>query len=164
MKRTILAILVGLIGGNLVCMAPALAASGSSVFIAQCAVCHQPDAKGVEGIYPPLAGSIGNYVKLKQGREYVVRVPSFGLTGPIKVHGEEFSSTMPPLSQLSDEDIAAALNYVLTHFNQSLLPKDFKPLTADEVKGYRAASMSEEQVHAERGKLMAALKQAGDLK
>ncbi|MEZ4606102.1 MAG: hypothetical protein R2865_04665 [Deinococcales bacterium] len=35
------------------------------------------------------------------------------------------------LAELSDDDIAAVLNYILTEWdNQSLLPADFNPYTA----------------------------------
>jgi len=140
------------------------AAGGSELFASNCIVCHQPDAKGVQGIYPPLADMVGNYVKLKAGRAYLAHVPSFGLTGVIVTNGESLDSNMPPLSQLSDADIAAVINYVLTKFNQPLLPADFKPLTADEVHGYRAKAMSENEVHNERDALLAALRKAHDLK
>lgn len=140
------------------------AASGSQIFASNCMVCHQPDAKGVPGIYPPLADTVGTYVKLKAGRIYLAHVPSFGLTGKVDSHGESFNNNMPPLSNLSDDDIAAVINYVLTKFNQSRLPAGFKPLTAEEVHGYRAKSMSEDEVHSERAALLEALKKAGDLK
>ena len=44
---------------------------------------------------------------------------------------------MQPWPNLKDEDIAQVLNYVLTTFNAKLLPKDFSPLTSEEVKKYR---------------------------
>jgi mono/diheme cytochrome c family protein len=140
------------------------AAPGSQVFASNCIVCHQPDGKGVQGIYPPLAETVGAYVKLKQGRAYLAHVPSFGLTGVVVTNGESIDGNMPPVSQLSDEDIAAVINYVLTTFNKSLLPADFKPLTDDEAHGYRAKEMSESDVHNERAALIEALKKAGDLK
>lgn len=151
-------------GAMLACGATLHAAPGSQVFASNCIVCHQPDAKGVQGIYPPLADTVGVYVKLKQGRAYLAHVPSFGLTGVIVTHGESIDGNMPPVSQLSDEEIAAVINHVLTTFNKSLLPADFKPLTAEEVHGYRAKEMSEADVHSERAALMEALKKAGDLK
>ena len=35
-----------------------------------------------------------------------------GFTGPIKVNGATFVSTMPPWSQLNDDDLANVLTYV----------------------------------------------------
>ncbi|HTW89712.1 MAG TPA: cytochrome c [Candidatus Binataceae bacterium] len=160
-RRTIRVIVAGVV---LAYAAAAGAAGGSQVFASNCMVCHQADAKGVPGIYPPLADTIGSYVRFKAGRAYLAHVPSFGLAGQIDSHGESFDNDMPPLTQLSDADIAAVIGYVLTRFNQSLLPGDFKPLTADEVHRYRASHMEEADVYRERAALLGALKQAGDLK
>jgi mono/diheme cytochrome c family protein len=148
----------------LACAGTTGAASGSQLFASNCIVCHQPDGKGVQGIYPPLNETVGSYVKLKAGRAYLAHVPSFGLAGQIDSHGESFDSNMPPLTQLTDDEIAAVINYVLTKYNQSILPGKFKPLTPGEVHGYRAKPMSETDVHGERAALLAALKKAGDLK
>ena len=49
------------------------------------------------------------------------------------------------------------LNYVLTTFNAKLLPKDFSPLTGDEVKKYRTTKHWLGDVHKEREALMKAL-------
>jgi mono/diheme cytochrome c family protein len=136
-------------------------AMGANVFATTCIVCHQPGARGVEGIYPPLADSIGLYMRVKEGRRYLVHVPSFGLTGPIEVHGKKFDNTMPPLSMLNDEQIAAVLNFILKKFNASVLPSNFKPLTADEVKKYRAHEMSEIQVNRERANMISTLARLG---
>ncbi len=152
------------VGAVLACAGSLGAAPGSQVFASNCIVCHQPDAKGVPGIYPPLADTVGRYVKLKEGRAYLAHVPSFGLTGPIESHGESVDSNMPPLTQLSDDDIAAVITYVLTKFNQSQLPADFKPLTAEEVHEYRAKEMSETDVHSEQASLLEALRKASDPK
>jgi mono/diheme cytochrome c family protein len=146
------------------CSANVHAAGGSEVFASNCIVCHQPDAKGVQGIYPPLAETVGVYAKLKQGRAYLAHVPSFGLTGVIVTNGESIDGNMPPLSQLSDDEVAAVINYILTKFNSRLLPANFKPLTIGEVHGYRAKPMTETEVHNERAALFEALKKAGDLK
>jgi mono/diheme cytochrome c family protein len=166
MNRQALQRVIGLIAvGAVVGFAgTAGAAGGSQVFASNCIVCHQPDGKGVPGIYPPLADTIGSYVKLKAGRVYLAHVPSFGLAGKVDSHGGSFDGNMPPLTQLSDDDMAAVINYVLAKFNQSLLPGDFKPLTAEEVHGYRAKPMEEANVHSERAALLDALKKAGDLK
>jgi nitrite reductase (NO-forming) len=36
-----------------------------------------------------------------------------GLSGPVTVNGNGFNSVMPPLSQLTDDEIANILTYVL---------------------------------------------------
>jgi mono/diheme cytochrome c family protein len=132
-------------------------ANGSDIFTSNCVICHQANAKGVPGMYPPLADSIGAYVAIPEGRAYLVHVVAFGLTGAISVHGQTYNGVMQSWTKLKDEDEAEVLNYVLTNFNANLLPKDFAPLAADEVKKYRAANTALGDVHKEREALMKAL-------
>jgi mono/diheme cytochrome c family protein len=129
-------------------------ADGKAIFVSNCAVCHQPDGKGAPGVYPPLADSIGRYVALKDGRTYLIDVVSFGMGGKIESGGESFEGDMPPWPQLSDDDVAQALNYVLTGLNSKLLPTDFKPISADEVRAERAKQLTAAAVHAERDALV----------
>jgi mono/diheme cytochrome c family protein len=145
----------------LLALASSVRASGSSIFASHCAVCHQPSGKGVPGTYPPLADSIGSYLRVPEGRAYLVHVVSFGLTGPISVHGYFYYGVMQSWSQFSDEQVADVLNYVLTNFNPGLLPKDFKPYTADEVRTLRAARLQFADVYRERAALQKALSKAG---
>ena len=72
-----------------------------------CAACHQPSGKGVEGAFPPLAGS--DYLNADKAR--AVAIVTHGLTGKITVNGKAYNSQMPQLN-LSDEDVANALTYV----------------------------------------------------
>ncbi len=158
MKRQIVVtvgIVVAVLAGK-VCCAQTVP-PGKKVFESRCAVCHMPQATGVPGIFPHLADSIGRYLSVKGGRAYLAHVPCFGLTGPIKSHGEEIDNTMPALDFLSNEELAGALTYVLTTFNAKLLPENFKPYTAAEIKADRAHHMNMEAVHAEREKLIARL-------
>ena len=134
-------------------------ADGHNIFISNCAVCHQPDGKGAPSVYPPLAGSVGKYVALKEGRAYIIDVVSFGMGGKIDSAGDSFEGDMPPWPQLSDQDVADVLNYVLTSFNAKLLPADFKPISPDEVKAERAKPLTAATVHTERDAL---IKQLGD--
>jgi mono/diheme cytochrome c family protein len=74
-------------------------ADGHGVFISNCAVCHQPDGKGAPSVCPPLAGSVGRYVALKQSRTYVMDVVSFGMGSKIDSEGDSFEGDMPPWPQ-----------------------------------------------------------------
>ena len=135
----------------------ASAASGSDIFNSNCVICHQANAKGVPGMYPPLTDSIGSYVAIPEGRAYLVHVVSFGLTGAISVHGQTYNGVMQPWPKFKDEDVAQVLNYVLTTFDAKLVGKDFTPLDADEVKKYRTMNTALGDVHKERKALMKAL-------
>jgi mono/diheme cytochrome c family protein len=141
----------------IVAIAGSAHASGSSIFAAHCAVCHRLDGKGVPGTYPPLAGSVGNYVRIPDGRQYLVHVVSFGMMGPISVKGRTYNGLMQSWNRFSDDDVTQVLNHVLMDLNGRLLPKDFKPLTPDEVRRLRATSASFFDVHNERDRLMKAL-------
>jgi mono/diheme cytochrome c family protein len=125
-------------------------ADGHGVFISNCAVCHQPDGKGAPSVYPPLADSVGRYVVLKNGRAYLIDVVSFGMGGKIESGGDSFEGDMPPWPQLNDQDVADVLTYVLTGLNPKLLPADFKPISADEVKAERAKQLNAAAIHTER--------------
>jgi mono/diheme cytochrome c family protein len=132
-------------------------ADGHGVFISNCAVCHQPDGKGAPSVYPPLADSVGRYVALKEGRVYLIDVVAFGMGGKIESGGDSFEGDMPPWPQLTDQDVADVLDYVLTGLNPKVLPKDFKPISADEVKTERAKQLSSAAIRTERESLLKGL-------
>ncbi len=135
-------------------------AADTDVFAARCVICHQSTADGVPGIYPPLADSIGNDVRFKDGRDYLIHVVLGGLSGPIVVGGMTYDGLMPQFSQLTDAEIAAVLNEVLTHFNASEIPKNFAPITAVEVKRARATPLSPTDLDRERTTLMNEIKRS----
>ena len=85
------------------------AASGEMVYSAICTPCHQEGGVGLEGRYPPLAGSEW----VHKGASVPVRIVLNGLAGPISVKGKTIQSEMPAIGlQLSDAEIAAVLTYV----------------------------------------------------
>lgn len=138
----------------LVAGSPAARADGHNIFISNCAVCHQPDGKGAPSVYPPVADTVGKYVALKDGRAYIIDVVSFGMGGKIDSGGDSFEGDMPPWPQLSDQEVADVLTYVLTSLNAKVLPADFKPISPDEVKTERAKQLTAAAVHTERDALM----------
>jgi mono/diheme cytochrome c family protein len=131
---------------------------GRAVFNAQCTPCHQPDAKGVPGQFPPLAGNTDIFL----ARDFPARVVLFGMTGRIKVKGQAVDGAMPPLGAvLKDEEIAAVVNYVRDGFGNDALapkgPKTMVPLDAATIAGLRKMKDAD-QVYAYRKKLKAAAK------
>jgi mono/diheme cytochrome c family protein len=129
-------------------------ADGHNVFISNCAVCHQPDGKGAPSVYPPLANSVGRYVAVKDGRTYLMDVVAFGMGGKIESGADSFEGDMPPWPQLSNQEVADVLTYVLTGLNSKVLPADFKPFTADEVKAERAKQLTSAKTHVERDEVL----------
>ena len=135
-------------------------AADENSFNARCATCHQQNAQGLPGMYPPLADSIGNELRLKRGREYLIEVVLNGMAGSIEVNGTTYVGLMPEFASLSDDEIAATLNHVLTKFNAGELPKDFAPISAAEVHAARARKISAAKMADERKSLMDELQKA----
>jgi mono/diheme cytochrome c family protein len=125
--------------------------AGSRVYAANCAACHQVGGTGLAGAFPPLAGHVPDLLKQADGRSYIGKVLLFGLEGEISVNGNTFAGQMPPWNTLSDDDIAAVINYVSTAWdNGKSLPADFKPFTSNEIKALRATPLTSAQVYALR--------------
>jgi mono/diheme cytochrome c family protein len=74
-------------------------AAGQQVFQNLCIACHGPNGRGQEGLGPALAGS-----KWVTGRA--------GLTARIVLNGKEGEKMMPPLSMLTDDQVASVLTFV----------------------------------------------------
>jgi len=83
--------------------------AGQALFAGTCSTCHQANGEGLSGVFPPLAGSS----VLKQDPKRIVQIMLHGLNGPITVNGKDYNSTMPPMSQLTDDEVANIGTYVL---------------------------------------------------
>ncbi len=126
-------------------------ADGSNIYATNCAACHQAGGTGMTGAFPPLAGHVPDLLKRADGRSYVGKVLLYGLEGEISVNGNTYAGQMPPWNALSDDEIAAVINYVSSAWdNGKSLPADFKPFTSDEIKALRATELTSAQVYALR--------------
>jgi mono/diheme cytochrome c family protein len=127
---------------------PACAAAqppdGRAVFEAQCVPCHQTGGTGVPGNFPPLAGNADIFL----ARDFPARVVLFGMSGKIRVLGQEIEGAMPPLGELlKDEEIAAVVNYVRSALgNDRLRPKDMAPLDAATVAALRGQKGADDTI------------------
>ena len=83
--------------------------AGKALYAGTCSVCHQDSGAGMPGVFPPLAKS--DYLATHSTEE-LVRIVLNGLTGPLKVNGQDYNSVMPPMSQLTDDEVANILTYV----------------------------------------------------
>ncbi|HEY6417682.1 MAG TPA: cytochrome c [Candidatus Binataceae bacterium] len=136
-------------------------AAESVVYQAKCAVCHQAAGQGVAGVYPPLADSIGAYLRVAEGRRYLASVVVFGMSGPIEVAGQTYNGLMLPQGDLTDAQLAGALNFVLESFDAKLLPQGFKAIAPEELKRARAAHLTAGDLSRQRQAMLEALKHAG---
>jgi nitrite reductase (NO-forming) len=63
----------------------------------------------LQGVFPPLAKSS----VIKDDPKRIADIMLHGLSGPITVNGQAFNSTMPPMTQLTDDEVANIGTYVL---------------------------------------------------
>jgi mono/diheme cytochrome c family protein len=125
-------------------------ALGERTYNNNCAGCHQRSGVGIPGGFPPLVGHAPD-VYAQKGGGYLARVLLFGLAGSIEVDGMKYNGNMPSWEQLKDEEIAAAIDYVLTAWgNDRRLPKDFMPIMPSAIAAARAEQLGKEQVYALR--------------
>ena len=79
--------------------------SGEALYANVCQACHMPDGKGAigAGVYPPLAGN--------------ENLAAAGYPVAVVVNGRH---GMPPVGvMMSDDQVAAVVNYVRTHFGNT---------------------------------------------
>ena len=134
-------------------------ALGEETF-ATCSACHQPSGEGIPGAFPSLAQHLPNVeAKITDGellgRQYLINVVLFGVQGEIHSLGQSYHSIMPAWGDsLSDEQVAAVLNYELNSWgNEALLREDFSAITAEEVATQRATTKTSEEVYSLRAVL-----------
>jgi nitrite reductase (NO-forming) len=82
--------------------------AGEARYSGTCSVCHQGNGEGLEGVFPPLAKS--DY--LMAAKKRAIGVVVNGLSGKVDVNGKTYDSVMPPMSQMTDDEIANILTYV----------------------------------------------------
>jgi mono/diheme cytochrome c family protein len=106
---------------------------GAQVYGTHCASCHQRDGQGVGRTQPAVAGSAtaaGDPDKLIAWMLFGVRPETNKTTRSI--------AAMPQFYWLSDDDVAAVLTHIRTHFGNLAAP-----ITAADVAAVRAAGASQ---------------------
>jgi len=144
MKQRICGLILALAAGL------AGAQDGKAVYDAHCAACHQPDGAGALGLAPPLAGTLGQRMAVPAGRQYLAGIVISGLAGKLEFKGVVYEGIMPAWPQLSDAELAAALNYVLSAFNAADLPAGHQPIAAEELAAPRAKKPTARELRAWR--------------
>jgi len=117
------------LGGATPTTMPQLMAQGAQVYTTICITCHQPDGKGLPGVFPPLAKS--DFLMADKTR--AIGIVMNGLKGKVQVNGQSFNAEMPMLG-LTDAQIAGALTYVRNSFGNK-----GEPVTVAEVAAVRAS-------------------------
>lgn len=111
-------------------------------YLLHCSGCHQADGSGspASGI-PDMRGSIGYFLRLPEGRAFLVQVPGTSQ------------------SSLSDGDTAELLNWMVRAMAEKEVPADFSPYTRDEVS--RLRGQPPDDVPAVRTSVVGRLQQMG---
>ena len=111
-------------------LAPGVAAaegtSGPALdYAVTCQGCHRADGTGTPGTVPALAGSVGKFLRVPGGREFLVRVPGVAQ------------------APLDDVALAAVLNWMLERFGRDGVPEGFVPYAAAEVGRLRRRPLTD---------------------
>jgi cytochrome c553 len=114
-----------LVAGALIATAPCVLADARGDYLLHCAGCHLADARGVQPYVPSLAGPLGRLAASAEGRDYIARVPG---------------AAQAPIS---DDELAAVLNWLLLEYNRGTLPTSFKPLRGAEVAKSRSRVLAD---------------------
>ena len=130
--------------------APAAAAGGDfdrelgeSVYASFCVSCHQGQGQGLPGVFPPLAGHVPDIYNVDGGREYLIEVVLYGLSGQITVDGQTYNGAMPAWGgQLNDDQVAAVVDHISTAWGNEEELDGFTPTAASEVAGLRDQGLS----------------------
>jgi nitrite reductase (NO-forming) len=87
--------------------------AGQQLFAGTCSVCHQANGQGLPNVFPPLAKSSLLAAEPKR----IVEIMLHGLAGKVTVNGTEYNSVMPPMTQLTDDEVANIATYVLNSWD-----------------------------------------------
>lgn len=116
-------ILATIIGIALMLGCLGVAATGSysarTNYMLMCQGCHLIDGAGTADKVPALKDEVGRFLQVAGGREYLIQVPGTSQ------------------SALTDQEVAAVLNWILDNFSSAELPVNFEPYTTAEVARFR---------------------------
>lgn len=115
---------------------PGLTPKAQANYMLNCMGCHLSDGSGAPGRVPSLRHSLPPLAMSAAGRRYLVQVPGASQ------------------SALSDEELAAVLNWMVRNLSAQAVPRRFADFTATEVARYRATPLID--VRVTRTRLLAA--------
>lgn len=101
-------------------------ALGKKIYDEKCVACHQANAEGLPGVFPPLKNSDYLLADLNRGVLQTLK----GSDEPMVVNGQTYTTPMPPQVETMEEAVAV-INYVLKEFNGF---EEEKLLTMEDVK------------------------------
>ncbi len=112
-------------------------------YLRNCANCHGEDGLGWDQ-YPSVSHTSLLFAR-EGGRNYLADLNLYGLTS------SRWGAPMPPMGHLHDIELAAILNYLLTHFgNEEQLGETARLYTPQEIAQRRGQSLRPRQVNTQR--------------
>ncbi|MCH2450358.1 MAG: cytochrome c [Gracilimonas sp.] len=103
--------------------------NGATIYANNCASCHQNNGQGIQSTFPSLVGAA--YVTEKDPTRHI-RAVLYGLQG-VTIDGKDYTGVMQPFGELlSDEEVAAVINYERTNWGN-----DAPTITAEDVTKVR---------------------------
>lgn len=123
---------------------------GVQTYQASCASCHSQGQ--ATSRVPPLRSHVVDLFEADQGRAYLAAFLLYGRAGPIEVGGQTYPPRHPTYQdRLSDEQIAAVLNHVLTAWgNDAQLSEPERLYVPQDIAEHRRGTLMPEQVRALR--------------
>lgn len=88
-------------------------------YLLYCRGCHLHTGDPVPDANIPSLHELAPLLSTQEGRDYLIRVPGVSQSG------------------MSDKQLAAVLNWVITEFNSTSIPEDFTRFTTEEVDRVR---------------------------
>lgn len=110
-------------------------------WVLNCQGCHLANGNGIPGTDTKLAGMVAKFLWTSGGRQYLIRVPGVAT------------------SQLSNDDLAAVLNWMLLRFDKQDIPAGFRPYAGGEVSILRLRPLRLEMMQMREQLLRAASKE-----
>ena len=114
----------------------ALSDSTRSHYLLSCGGCHGYEGISNSKLVPTLKGLAGFYLNTTEGRNYLPRLPNVAF------------------SAMSDQELAAVLNYVVFDMGEGSAPAGAKPYVASEVGRLRRTPLTEVALHPYRREIV----------
>ncbi len=118
---------------------PSLPGATRGNYLLACGGCHGDEGVSNSKLVPTLKGLIGFYLNTRAGRDYLPRLPNVAF------------------STLSDQELAAVLNYLVFDMGEGSAPTGAKPYEAAEVGRLRKQPLTEISLHRYRGQMVETL-------
>jgi mono/diheme cytochrome c family protein len=107
---------------------------GARIYSGSCAACHQPDARGIPGVYPSLVGS-----PLLLGAAEPLTLWVIQGRRPPSLPEGRYQAHMPQFGWLGARDATALFNYLRSNFGNAAPPVD-EPSVARALAANRTGS------------------------